>query len=388
MTVYLDNAATTFRKPECVYQAMDKANRELSVNAGRGAYALAREAVNLQEETRQLIKEAVGAPDRAEVVYTPSATMALNEIIGGCIDRSDYVVYVSPYEHNAVVRTLHGYQRRYGFSIRELPLCPDTLEIDLKRTAHLFAGKAPSYVFLTCVSNVTGYILPIEELCEMTKSYGGRVILDGAQALGAIPFNVNELEADVLVFAGHKALHGPFGIGGYLMMSSLIPFPVVFGGTGSDSLNLEMPCGFAGLEPGSPDIVAVAGLKAVLEEMRDKELCRERRDRERMLTRRLLDGLRQIKGIRLYGLHDEEKRVGIVSLNVKGYLAPEVGRILDTDFDIAVRTGYHCAPLIHAYLGDMEYSGTVRVSPDWCNTEEDIDKALLALEELAREKGR
>lgn len=388
MTAYLDNAATTYRKPECVYQAMDKANRELSVNAGRGAYALARDALNLQEETRRLMKEMVGAPMAAEVVYTPSATMALNQIIGGCIDKRECVVYVSPYEHNAVIRTLHGYQRRYGFSIRELPLRPDTLEIDLKRTAYLFAGKAPSFVFLTCVSNVTGYILPVKELCYMTKNYGGRVILDGAQALGNIPFRINDLEADALVFAGHKALHGPFGIGGYLLLSSLTPRPVLFGGTGSDSLNVEMPCGFAGLEPGSPDIVAVAGLNAVLEEMKDEKLCRERRDRERMLSCRLLDGLRRIKGIRLYGIQEEEKRVGIVSLNVEGYLAPEVGCILDEDYDIAVRTGYHCAPLIHAYLGDKDYSGTVRISPDWSNTEEDIDKALLALEELAWEKGR
>lgn len=381
--VYLDNAATTFPKSERVYQAMEEAGRRLGVNAGRGSYALAREAASLISDTREKLLQAAGASRPAEAVLTASATLAFNAIIGGIDWNREDVVYVSPYEHNAVIRTLAGYRKKYGFTIRELPVFRESLEIDSDKTAYLFAKQPPTYLFLNMVSNVTGYILPVEKLCALTKQYKGMVVLDGAQALGSVPVDLRNTDADFLVFAGHKALGGPFGIGGYLNLGQHRLRHVFYGGTGSNSLDAEMPEGIEGYEPGSPDIVAVAGLHAALEEISDPVLRQENRIKEQKKTGFLVSQLSQIPGLTLYSAPHTEKQAGILSVNLEGYRAGEVGKLLDEDFDIAVRTGYHCAPLIHSYLGDEMFGGTVRISIGRFSTEEEMQKICDALWELS-----
>lgn len=381
--VYLDNAATTFPKSERVYQAMEETGRRLGVNAGRGSYALAREAAALISDTRQKLLQAAGASGPSEAVLTASATLAFNAIIGGMDWNREDVVYVSPYEHNAVIRTLAGYRKKYGFTIQELPVFRESLEMDLDKTAYFFAKQPPTYLFLNMVSNVTGYILPAEKLCALAKQYKGMVVLDGAQALGSVPVDLRNTDADFLVFAGHKALGGPFGIGGYLNLGQHRLRHVFYGGTGSNSLDAEMPEGIEGYEPGSPDIVAVAGLHAALEEISDPALRQENRMKEQKKTDFLVRQLSRIPGLTLYSAPHAEKQTGILSVNLEGYRAGEVGKLLDEDFDIAVRTGYHCAPLIHSHLGDEMFGGTVRISIGRFSTEEEIQKICDALWELS-----
>lgn len=382
--IYLDNAATTFPKSEKVYRAMDNANRHLAFNAGRGSYALAQRAAELIQDTRSSLLTVAGAEkDATEVVFTASATLALNAIIGGIHWTGEETVYVSPYEHNAVMRTLRGYREKYSFAIRELPVKEDTLEIDIDKIPYLFAQIPPQYVIVNMVSNVTGYVLPVEAVTACAKQYDATVILDGAQALGSIPLNLRELNADFLVFAGHKAIGGPFGIGGYIHQGKRRLQPFLYGGTGSNSLMLDMPEGVEGYEPGSPNIVAIAGLYTALTEIADENVRQANWEKEQYMVRTLRQKLQQIPGLYLYGAPDEDRQAGILSVNLEGYRADEVGNLLDADYSIAVRTGYHCAPLIHKHLRDETYGGTVRISPGRFTTEDDLQKAVDALRDLA-----
>ena len=241
--VYLDNAATTFPKPESVYCAMDKANRELAVNAGRGSYKLAREASGVIAETKSLLRKLVTAENNVGVVFTPSITIALNEIIGGMDWNQNDVVYASPYEHNAVARTLHHVSELYGVKIKLIPLKDKSLEVDIEKFKYELSKEKPKAVFCTHVSNVTGYILPVSEIFTEAKKYGACTVLDSAQSLGLVDIDVRTMPVDIIAFAGHKTLYGPFGIGGFVNVSSVKLNTYIVGGTGSDSLNLDMPSG-------------------------------------------------------------------------------------------------------------------------------------------------
>lgn len=374
--VYLDNAATTFPKPESVYCAMDKANRELAVNAGRGSYKLAREASGVIAETKSLLRKLVKAENNVGVVFTPSITIALNEIIGGMDWNQNDVVYASPYEHNAVARTLHHVSELYGVKIKLIPLKDKSLEVDIEKFKYELSKEKPIAVFCTHVSNVTGYILPVSEIFTEAKKYGACTVLDSAQSLGLVDIDVRTMPVDIIAFAGHKTLYGPFGIGGFVNVSSVKLNTYIVGGTGSDSLNLDMPSGIeVRYESSSTNIVSVHGLNAALKEIDAIEAF----NREKELTDYLVKALEPIEGITVYLPAQREKHIAIVSFVVEGYLSEEIGEILDADFDIAVRTGYHCAPWIHDYIKDKESLGTVRVGVGRYTEKSSIDELIAAL---------
>jgi len=379
--IYLDNAATTFPKPDCVYEAMDKMNREGAVNAGRGSYKAAREASKFIEETKNLLRKLVHADISASVVFGPSVTIAMNQIVNGLNLRNNAVVYVSPYEHNAVARTVYELSKKKNLIIKEIPL-KSNLEIDLEKMKYEFIKDKPEALFCTHVSNVTGYILPIKEIFEESKKYGCINVLDSAQSMGLIEIRADLLKVDLIAFAGHKTLYGPFGIGGFINVSGISLEVFVCGGTGSDSLNLEMPDGNeTRYEAASSNIVAIAGLNAALKDIQQKS-CLEH---EKILSNHLIEKLSPIKDVQMYLPEDKNKHIGIVSFTVNGFNSNDIGVILDEDFNIAVRTGYHCAPYIHKYLKDTGTFGTVRVGVGQFTTIEEIDKLVEALEELIYE---
>ena len=381
--IYLDNAATTYEKPEEVYEAVNMVNRYLSVNAGRGSYELARFAVEGMDRLREKILELVQGNVYGEVVFAPSATIAMNQIIGGLHLREGDRIYVSPFEHNAVVRTLFFQQKKCGFLIEELPLDVDKLEIDLEKSEYLFRENPPTHVFLSQVSNVTGYILPVEEIFRLTKEITkgkGIVVVDGAQSVGLIEWDYDRLPVDFLVFAGHKTLYGPFGIAGYIKTREQKLETYLAGGTGSNSLDLDMPKDIAGLEPGSPNITAVAGLYAGVKFLEEKSV-REVFDYEKQRTQELISGLSKVEGVKLYLPRNLERHIGIVSFTAEPYLSNDLGMILDEDYHVAVRTGYHCVPLMHKYLNDIEYGGTVRASVSCFTTKEQVERFLDAVRE-------
>ncbi len=378
--IYLDNAATTFPKPEAVYTAMDEANRNYAVNAGRGAYKKAQQASEIIAKTKKLLRELVGADSNRPVVFSPSITVALNQIINGLELKENSYVYYSPYEHNAVARTLNYLAKRKRIHLRELPMDDKTGEIELEKLSYIFSKENPSAVFCLHMSNVTGYVLPVEEIFAESKKYGSVNVLDTAQSLGLIKCDTRtNKNVDIIAFAGHKSLYGPFGIGGFINVSDILLNEYIVGGTGSDSLNLDMPNGHeTKYESASCNIIAIAGLKVALELINVNEIY----EHEKKLTNYLVEQLSELPNVRLFVPSNRERHIGIVSFAVEGYKSEDVGMILDEDYNIAVRTGYHCAPYIHSHIKDEKYLGTVRVGISQFTQKEDLDRLIVALAEL------
>ena len=376
--IYLDNAATTYPKPEGVYKKIDWANRNIAVNAGRGSYKVAQEASKLIESTRRLLIELVHGIGIERAVLLPSATIALNVILNGLSFSNGDVIYVSPYEHNAVARTLKRISNIKNVHIEELPL-KENLEIDIEKVRYLFIKNKPKCVCCTHVSNVTGYILPVKEIFEEAKEYGAITIMDASQSLGVIDIDVKTYKADFIAFAGHKTLYGPFGASGFIDNSAVSLNSFIVGGTGSESLNLDMPKQVPEkYEPASKNIVAIAGLHEALTVL---DRC-SNYQKEKSLSEYAIEKLAKKKNVILYVPENQEHHIGVISFNIKGYKSEDIGTILDDDFDIAVRTGYHCAPYIHKYLDDEKYLGTVRIGLGQYNTKMDIDQLADAISEL------
>lgn len=257
---YFDNAATSFPKPECVYQAMDACARSFGVNVGRGQYPLAEKASSIVEQTRKQLAEFFHAP-AMQVVFTPSATIAMNEVLQGLDYSNIHCVYLSPFEHNAVYRTINYLRDRLGFEVRLLPVSKQPFAYDVDGTREVFKNHKPDLVIISHASNVCGAVAPVKDLFTLAHSFGATTILDVAQSAGHVDINMVDYQVDYLVFAGHKGLSGPIGVGGILMRPHTSLRPFIYGGTGYDSKNPFMPEALPSrLEAGSLNIMGVAGL--------------------------------------------------------------------------------------------------------------------------------
>lgn len=373
--IYLDNAATTYPKPEEVYQALDYANRHLAFNAGRGEYKESTEAFNLIEDTRKKVAELVGE-SKDKVVFTSSATESLNMIINGInISDGDYV-YVSPFEHNAVIRPLNNLQKKINFEIKILPFNTEDWLPPLEDIENEFAIYHPKAVFISHLSNVTGYLVPYENIFEKADEWDSINVLDCSQSLGVInPSNIKAVS--YLIFAGHKSLYASFGIAGFLKLKDDELDVVKAGGTGSDSLNPEMPQNLPyRYEAGSPNIIAVAGLNASIDWLNKTNV----KEVEENLMNYLCTKLSELENVVLYKSNVNPSTV--VSINVEGYSSEDAAHILNDDFGICVRAGYHCAPFIHDFIGSKIYNGTIRISLNYFNSYEDLNTLINALKAL------
>ena len=383
--IYLDNAATTFPKPEVVYKAVDKFLREECVNAGRGAYKLAQNATNLIDETRKLLLGLINSSENDKVILTPSATIATNQLLRGLEWSEIKNVYVSPFEHNAIMRTLHSLQKVNEFNINIIPFDNISFELDEDELRVMFSKMTPDLIVMSHVSNVTGYILPIKRCHEMAKHYNPINIVDCAQSLGLVEVNIkNEFsECDFIIFAGHKSLYGIFGIGGFIALNNKIRLnEVITGGTGSDSTNLDMPSDSElYYEAGSYNMQAIAGLNAALKWIK-KIGVNEIYLHKKELTKQLIEGLQNIDGIEIYIPGNLEKHIGVVSFNLNAYLPEDIGKILSDEFNIAVRTGHHCTPMIGKFLGGYAIDGTVRLSVGYFNKNQDIEDIIEAIQDV------
>lgn len=376
--IYLDNAATTFPKPEDVYVAMDKMNRDGAINAGRGSYRLAQEASKLIEDTKTRLRKLIHTDLTTPVIFSPSITIAMNQIINGLKLKEKSVIYVSPYEHNAVARVIYDLSKKKKLIVKELPL-NNGLEIDIEKMKYEFSKDKPDVVFCTHVSNVTGYILPIEEIFKESKKQGAINVLDSAQSLGLLEIRADLLDVDLIGFTGHKTLYGPFGIGGFFNISGVELDTFIVGGTGSNSLSLEMPRGAESrYESSSFNIVAIAGLNAALAVLKQEEHLLY----EKKMTKYIVNKLSKINDVKMFLPYNQENHIGIVSFVIDSLNSEDVGMILDEDFEIAVRTGYHCAPYIHSYLKDDRTLGTIRIGISQFTTIEELDAIVEAIKEI------
>ena len=376
--IYLDNGATTFPKPECVYEAMDRFARTGAVNAGRGAYHAARAATAMGKEVKTMLISLIDARGQAEVAFTPSATIALNQVIQGQAWKEGMTAYVSPYEHNAVLRPLELMKQKFGIRVLELPLADD-LSIDLDETESLFRQTPPDFICVSAVSNVTGYVLPAREIFLCAKKYGAFTLLDASQALGLVRMRFSQLKADCITFAGHKTVYGPFGIAGIYIKNGVDLLPLLAGGNGIKSEDPNMPRHMPEkLECASMDTPAICGLHASLEWLKGVDPWQI----ESELTEYLLQRLPEVEGVTIYKAPPGAMQAGVVSINKEGFRANEVAAILDHECDIAVRAGHHCAGLIHRHLDNKKYDGTIRISLGVFNTKDDIDALIEGLKTI------
>lgn len=373
---YFDNAATTYPKPESVYDFTDRFYRECGVNVGRGQHKLASKASALVQETRELILELFHCPAK-KVVFTHTATEAINFVLRGLPVNNKYTVYISPFEHNAVTRVLYHLQSMYDIQVETLCFDKATMTYNFPRIRNQFAEKKPNWMVVSHASNVCGVVSPIKELCHLSKEFGAINLIDMCQTAGLVDADLSGEDIDFAVFAGHKTLYSPLGIAGVVSSFAIKPQPLLFGGTGVDSANQALPESVPErYEVASPDIAAIAGLNASLKWIK-KTGIQNIYEKEQENFKRLVELLSRYKNIKIIDTIDVES-IGVVSCLFEGYSSDSIGQIL-SEQNVAVRTGLHCAPTAHKFIGTFP-AGTVRFSVSYFNSDEDFDVLEAALD--------
>ena len=379
--IYLDNAATSWPKPESVYREMDRFYREFGANPGRSGHRMAVAAERKIEETRHLLAKLFNAPAPSRIIFTLNATDALNMAIKGALRPGDHVM-TTLIEHNSVSRPLMGLERSGVSVTRVAPNAEGFVEVEAIAKA---IRSETRLIALTHASNVLGTIQPAREVGRLAREKNILFLLDAAQTAGVLPIDVIADGVDLLAFPGHKSLLGPMGTGGLYVGERAELSVWREGGTGADSASPEQPSEMPfRLEAGTPNVAGIAGLCAGLRFIAEKGVAAIL-EHERSLLAMLVEGLRNDKRFALYGSLEVSRRVPTLALNISGWDPTEVGTILDQNFGIAVRTGLHCAPSTHKVVGAWP-TGSVRLSPGYFNTEADIEQALTALKQIASAK--
>lgn len=357
---YFDNAATTYPKPEEVYAFMDEFYRNYGVNVGRGQFKEASIANQMVEETKQLLLKlfhcGIGSK---QVLFTSSATEAINLVLRGLPLEKDDVIYTTYFEHNAVLRTLHYLESKIGIQVKYLKPDSKTMCYDYVSIKKEFETFKPKVIIVNHASNAFGIVAPIKDLFSLAKEFDAVTICDMAQTAGLIDTDLTNTRCDFAVFAGHKTLYGPFGIAGVIAPKSCDLDPLLYGGTGTESANPSMPMDQPiRFEAGSPNVLAISGLNASLKWIKNTGI-HTIREKETECRNRLVNLLSNYNNIKVFDYQNCET-VGVVSCIFDNYSSDSIGQVL-SEFDIAVRTGLHCAPKAHEFLGTAP-AGTVRFS--------------------------
>ncbi len=379
---YFDNAATSWPKPEAMIKAMVAFNAHVGANPGRSGHRLSIEASRIIFDARETVASLLGAGDPHSVIFTRNATEGMNTVVRGLLRPGDHII-TSGVEHNSVMRPLRAIETE-GVKLSVVQcsgaggISPDDIDAAVRSNTKM--------IIITQASNVTGTIMPVADIAGVADKHGIIVCVDAAQTAGNIPINVTRDNIDILVFSGHKSLYGPQGTGGFYIRKGLekMVSPLERGGTGSGSEFEEhpdfMPDRF---ESGTPNTIGIAGLGAGaghvaaigIEAIRKKETA---------LTELFLDGIRSIRGVRVYGDMDPAKRAALVSFTIDGMSPSDISFDLDERFNIMSRPGLHCAPSAHRTIGTFP-DGTVRFSFGISTTEEEIKAAIRAIETLSWE---
>lgn len=378
MTIYLDNAATSFPKPEGVYQALDRFARHDLANPGRAGHKMALAAERALDDGRHLLNQFFHGEGPERFVFTLNCTDALNMAFKGILADGDHVI-TTDLEHNSVSRPLRKMELDGRITLTRLKadgggtIDPDTIRQAITPKTRLVA--------LTHASNVLGTVQPIAEVGQLVRERDLLFLVDAAQTAGVVPIDVQAMKIDLLAFPGHKSLLGPTGTGALYVGTRVQVRAWREGGTGGDSSNETQPRQLPYfLEGGTPNVLGVAGLSAGIKYVQETGLDRILAH-EVALVERLWRRLDEIGRFEVYGHRDPARRVGTISFHSEALPAAEIGGILDQAFDVAVRPGLHCAPYIHRSLGTFP-EGTVRVSPGPFNSEADIDHLSQALAEM------
>ncbi len=377
-TIYMDNAATTFPKPEQVYQAVDFFNRHMGGNPGRGSNKATLQAGSMLLDCRDALAGFFNIADSSHIAFTINITEAINTALKGILNPGDHVIS-SSMEHNAVARPLYAMYQQDGVEWTAVPCAGDgTLDPEDIRKA---IRSNTRMICMLHASNLTGTLMPVEEVGKIARDHKLIFVLDTAQTAGVVPIDVEKQSIDVLTFTGHKGLLGPQGTGGIYLRPRLNIKPLKQGGTGSLSQYLEQPSLMPDmLESGTHNTPGIAGLLAGVNFIKENGLDKIRRH-EQELCERLISGLKEIPGVMVYGPADISKRTAVVVFNINDMDCGEVSTQLDYKYGVVTRSGLHCAPLAHRTIGTFE-SGSCRLSPGYFSSTEDIETVIRAVYEI------
>lgn len=378
--IYLDNAATTMHKPQCVIDAVVRAMSSMG-NAGRGANDASLSASRIIYDTREKLCSLFGGTNPKQIVFTNNSTESLNIAIRGLLNPGDHVI-TTMLEHNSVLRPLYemekqGVRLTIVKSDKKGRLCIGDIENAICDDTKM--------IVCTNGSNLTGNYIDVGVIGEIARKHGVLFIVDASQTAGVFPIDVQKMNIDVLCFTGHKGLLGPQGTGGMYVREGLEIRPLKSGGTGVQTYNKEQPKEMpVALEAGTLNGHGIAGLHAALSYLEETGIDTIRA-REQQLMRKFYDGVKDIPEITVYGDFDQKERCAVVTLNIGDYDSGEVSDALLVDYGISTRPGGHCAPLMHEALGTVD-QGAVRFSFSHYNTDEEVETAIRAIRELAQEE--
>ncbi|MGD8536580.1 MAG: aminotransferase class V-fold PLP-dependent enzyme [Candidatus Aminicenantes bacterium] len=379
--IFLDNGATSFPKPDEVYSFMDSFYRTSGVNPGRSGYDLCMETGELVEDARKRMTEFFNGKDPDRLCFSYNSTDALNLIINGLLKEGDHAL-TTTLEHNSVLRPLYHLRKYNGVEVDYIPfdskgfIDPDDFLKKFKKNTKL--------VIVNHASNVIGTIQPLKEIGKHCRERRIPFAIDASQSAGKIPIDIEEMNVDVIAFTGHKSLLGPTGIGGLYVREGIEIRHTRAGGTGVRSaVRTHLDEYPYRLEYGTLNVLGVAGLYAGLEWIEKKGLDIIH-THEMRLTTLLRDGLKNTEGVTLYCQGDLTNHISIFPFNVDGLEALNTSTMLDVDYNIASRSGLHCAPLVHEQLGTDKIHGAVRFGIGPFNTEEEIETAIKAVKEISK----
>ena len=380
--VYLDNAATSWPKPDCVLDAMALYYQTLGAPSGRGAYREAAQVDKAVEDARLDIVRFIGGSEAKQLIFTLNGSDSLNYAIHGLLRPGDHVV-TSVCEHNSVLRPLRYLQETIGIEVTYVP-CDSEGVVDANEMLAAVRDET-RLVALLHASNVTGALQPVEEVGQSLRDHAAFFLVDAAQSLGHVPVNVEEACIDLLAAPGHKGLLGPLGTGVLYIRPGVEKelFPYRQGGTGTTSdLDVQPDTLPEKYECGIHNVPAIMALGASVRFLKDRTVeAIHKHETER--TEELIAGLRSIENITIYGPIEPAKRVGVVSFNMQGMDPQELATMLDVSHRVQARAGFHCAPRMHESLGTPPLGGTVRLSVGWSTTSEEIRQAIEAVEQAA-----
>ncbi|NQT35597.1 aminotransferase class V-fold PLP-dependent enzyme [bacterium] len=381
---YLDNGATTWPKPDSVHRAMSEFYRDYGVNPGRSGYDRAIEAEETVQKCRKrLMNFFNGGNDPDRLVFAYNATDALNQVIQGVLGTSGGHAISTNLEHNSVIRPLYHMDKRSDIDVTWIPFVgggfidPDDIRRAIRSDTKL--------VIMNHGSNVIGTCQPIGEVGRICREMGVFFAVDVSQTAGVVPIDMQEMCIDAVCFTGHKSLFGPTGIGGICVAKDAVIDSTRWGGTGVRSiLKYHLDEYPYRLEAGTLNTMGIAGLLAGQEFIESRGGPEGIHEYEMKLMSRLWNGIKDIDRVIIYCFDSLENHIPVLSMNVEGFEAVNTGTLLDVDYDIATRTGLHCAPLVHEQMGTAEIKGTVRFSLGPFNTEEHIDAAIEGIREIVK----
>lgn len=377
--IYFDNGATSWPKPESVYKAVDKCMREYCANPGRGGHAMSIASGMVVMEARENLTKLFNIKNPLNISFTKNATEALNIAIKGFLKKGDHVI-TSSMEHNSVMRPLKTLEKE-GFIELTIIKGDDFGRIDPLDFQKVIK-KNTKLIVTTLSSNVNGTILPVEEIGKIAKESGIEYLLDASQGAGSLQVDVEKIKCSMLAFPGHKGLLGPQGTGGLYVAEGVKLMPLMTGGTGSNSeIPFQPEIMPDALESGTLNTPGIAGLSTgchfILDEGIDKIL-----EHKANILKYIYEGLHDIKYINVYSLPNVKENSGIISLKMDEVDNSEIAYVLDKVYNIAIRSGLHCAPSAHETIGTLS-SGLIRISPGYFNTLEEAELVIKAFQEIS-----